>query len=165
MGTSSSQTNSQPDQLTFRTSFAEKLASKKRGGHFQETSYPEAEQTCCGGYNRIYLYIGISSVPYIVRFMSVIFFLQADNSLPPPLTLSLSKHLHTGRARQLRFIDETTSAIVACLTRCMLLLYICSSAPAFPCRAPDNLIFASFFFMCCSVAPTAYVSDLGPVGN
>lgn len=41
-------------------------------------------------------------------------------------------------------LKKAPLAIVTCLTHCMLLLYICRSAPAFPCRAPDNQIFAVF---------------------
>lgn len=41
-------------------------------------------------------------------------------------------------------LKKAPLAIVTCLTHCMLLLYICRSAPASPRRSPNNLIFAVF---------------------
>lgn len=113
----------------------------------------EAELTCRRGYGRIYLCLGISSWNFSKGFYTYVhiyvcvfllgLYLQVDNHLPP--RPYLHPNICTQHVRDICVSLKTAPlAIVTCLTHCMLLLYICRSAPAFPCRVPDNQIFAFF---------------------
>lgn len=91
----------------------------------------------------IFLKVSIHTYTY----MSVFFFLACickliTTPLPRPY---LHPNICTQHVRDSCVsLKKAPLAIVTCLTHCMLLLYICRSAPAFPCRAPDNQIFAFF---------------------